>query len=210
VAFNWEATEHLSFQGVFQSSDRGSLYWNGQKWVSGEKSPYSDPFDHPTLALQGTYSTGSGNYRLYLWADAAPHPKVGQVENPELRPETVKGVVAGLSFDQKLTERLGVFGRVSIGRKTAYPFWQFYSLGFNLSSPFPSRPEDSFAFGAAALVPSPLYFKRSTEVHLEAYYRITLSDYLFLSPDFQVVLNPGGDGDADPVYAFTLKVGFTF
>jgi carbohydrate-selective porin OprB len=118
--------------------------------------------------------------------------------------------VVGLSFDQKLTERLGLFGRASVGRKSAYSFWQFYSLGFNLSSPFPSRPEDSFAFGVAALVPSPLYSKHSTEVHLETYYRANLSDYLFLSPDLQVVLNPGGDGNAEPIYAFTLKLGVEF
>jgi len=51
------------------------------------------------LALQGIYSTASGNYRLYLWTDTAPHPKINQVENPGRRPETVKGVVVGFSFD---------------------------------------------------------------------------------------------------------------
>ncbi len=58
----------------------------------------------------------------------------------------------------------------------------------------------------AALVPSSLYSKHSTEVHPETYYRANLSDYLFLSSDFQVVLNPG-DGDAEPIYAFTLRLG---
>jgi len=206
VAFDWELSERFSLQAFAQSSDRGNLYWNGQEWASREKSVYSNPFDHPTLALQGTYSTGSGNYRVYLWADTSPHPRVSQIKNPDRRPETVKGIVAGLSFDEKLTERLGVFGRASVGRKSAYPFWQFYSFGFNLSSPFSSRPDDTFAFGAAAILPSPLYQNHSTEVHFETYYRLALSDRLSLNPDLQVVLNPGGNGGASPVYSFTLKL----
>jgi len=210
VAFDWKVADSLSLQGVFQSSNKGELYWDGQEWTNEEKSSYSDPFDRPTLALQGTYSTDGGNYRLYLWADTAPHPKVDQVEDPTKEPNSVKGVAVGISFDRKITEKLGVFGRVALGRKTAYPDYQFYSLGFNLSSPFSSRPNDAFAFGAAAIVPSPLYSKQSTEVHFEGYYKAAFSDNLFLTPDLQVVLNPGGDGSADPVYAFTLKLEVSF
>lgn len=206
VAFDWKVNSNLSFQGVVQSSDKGGLYWDGQQWTNKEKSVYSDPSDRPTLALQGTYSTAGANYRLYIWGDMAPHPKIDQIDDPSENPDSVRGVVLGFSFDKKITENLGIFARAAVGRDSAYPDCQFYSAGFELLSPFISRPNDIFAFGAAALVPSSLYSKHSTEVHFESYYKSALSENLFLTPDFQLVLNPGGDGDADPVFAFTLRL----
>jgi len=210
AAFDLKASEALSLQGFIQSSDKGELQWNGQEWENKEKSPYSDPFDHPTLAIQTTYSREGENYRLYFWTDTAPHPKVNQVEEESKKPDEVKGIVVGLSFDQKLSERFGLFGRASVGRKSAYAFWQFYSLGFNLLSPFKSREKDSLALGVAAIVPSPLYSKQSTEVHLEGYYRYRFSEKGALTPDFQVVLNPAGDGEADPIYALTVRLEVSF
>lgn len=211
VAFDYSISDSFSLQGVAQSNDRGALYFDGSFWTNREKSPYSDIFDYPTLAFQLTYSTNGGNYRVYLWNDRAPHPVIDQpLNDPKRKPDAVRGYVVGLSFDQNLTDRLSLFGRAAYGRPTAYPDSQFYSLGINLRAPFLSRPNDTFAFGTAAVLPSPFAKRKAAELHFETYYKFEVSPNLHLTPDFQYVLNPGGSSDNDPIFAGALKVELSF
>ncbi len=211
VAFNYSVSDSFSLQGVAQSDNRGALYFDGSSWTNREKSPYSDIFDYPTLALQLTYSTNGGNYRVYLWNDRAPHPVIDQpLNDPKRKPDAVKGYVVGLSFDQNLTDRLSLFGRAAYGRPTAYPDSQFYSLGINLRAPFLSRPNDTFAFGTAAVLPSPFAKRKAAELHFETYYKVELSSNLHLTPDFQYVLNPEGNSDNDPIFVGTFKMELSF
>lgn len=48
------------------------------------------------------------------------------------------------------------------------------------------------------------------ELHFEIYYSLFLNKYLSISPDFQVIENPRGDGDADTVYIGSLRTQFSF
>ena len=204
VGVDWKLSETLSFQGVLQSSDKGRLKWNGEEWENEEKSVYEDIFDRPTGALQLTYTKDNWNYRVYLWGDTAPHPKLTCIDRPE-GCEGLRGVAVGLSLDGELSEGIGLFARASVARKTAYRGWQFYSVGALFNG---ERGE--LGVGLGAVVPSPYYGKQSTEVHFEGYYRVDLGENLYLMPDLQVVLNPGGDGSSGPLYAATVKLGLSF
>jgi len=209
LGIDWKIREKLSFQGVIQSSDKGNLEWNGQEWETGEKSEYEDIFDHPTIAIQLTIEGEGSHYRIYLWYDGAPHPKIDEIEEKTLEPEREKGVVAGVSIDREIREGIGIFARAAYGNEKAYKFNQFYSVGVSGKGVF-GREGDIVALGVGALVPSPLYEKQSTEVHLEGYYRAGLGGNVYLTPDLQVVINPGGDGDREPVYAATLRLEVAF
>ncbi len=214
VGVDWKLTDTLSFQGVAQSNTESTIYWDGSSWSVKEKDPYQDAFDKPVLAAQLTYSPElnglEGNYRLYIWNDRADLIKIGQqTDNPAQKPKTAKGVVVGISFDQWLTEKLGVFGRAAVGN-SVYPDQQFYSLGFVYQGLLPSRPKDLFAFGAAAALPNREAEYKSPEWHFETYYKIRLTDSLSITPDFQVVLNPAGNSNNDPIYAGTVKAELSF
>ncbi|WP_457679734.1 carbohydrate porin [Thermovibrio sp.] len=209
LGFDYKISEAFSLQGVAQSNFENRPVWNGSSWEEGEKDPYQSVFDKPLLALQLTYSPEGGNYRFYLWNDRADFIKVGQDLNSPRKPKTVKALSAGVSFDQKLTERLAVFGRFSVGN-TAYPEKAFLSLGIHLSSLFLSRPKDEFAFAVGALPLRKTLENHATEVHFEGYYKIYLNQNLNLTPDFQLVLNPGGDASKRPVYAGSLRMGYSF
>jgi hypothetical protein len=214
VGVDFALTDSLSFQGVAQSNTEGRVYWNGSSWETKEKDAYSNVFDKPVLAGQITYTAQlnglEGHYRLYVWNDRADLIKVGQDDqNPKKKPETAKALCVGVSIDQWLTPKLGVFARAAVGN-SVYPDQQFYSLGFVYKGLLPEREKDLFAFGAAAALPNREATYKSPEWHFETYYKIAVSDNLFVTPDLQVVLNPGGNSDNDPIVAGTVKAELTF
>ena len=43
------------------------------------------------------------------------------------------------------------------------------------------------------------------EGHLEAYYNFRLNDNLAISPDYQLIWNPNGNDDADPINIFAMR-----
>ncbi len=208
--------EKLAFKAVFQSNEQSSLYWNADsnQWEVKDKDLYSNIFDKPFLAFQVTYSPKinglDGNYRIYYWNDSADHVKVGEkVDNPVKRPSTEDGYGVGISFDQKIFENVGIFGRAAWANDV-YEVEQFYSLGASIEGLIPSRKNDIFAFGAAALIPNDKLENDDIEWHFETYYKIQLSENLSVTPDFQYVVNPHGDTGNDDIFTGMLKAEFSF
>ena len=52
--------------------------------------------------------------------------------------------------------------------------------------------------------------KTDDETHLELYYRYQVDKHLSISPDFQMVNNPGGDDAAGPVFIGGLRAELGF
>ncbi len=214
LGFNWSFSDSLSFQGVLQSNTETTVYWNGEEWAVGQKSSWKDLLDRPVLVVQVSYSGSfggkDGNYRFYIWNDMADIPKVGQdTENAAERPDTEKGLVVGVSFDQWISERFALFGRVAFAN-SVYPDQQFYSLGFVRKGLLYSDDRDLVAFGVGVLVPNGEAEGNSPEWHFETYYRFKLNGGIYVTPDFQLVLNPGGSSQNGSIYAGALKVEFSF
>ncbi len=153
-----------------------------------------------------------GNYRIYGWTNTNDYAKCDGTGDSK---EKMYGF--GLSLDQQLSDIFGVFGRYSWARGeidngvSAAHVWSF-GLQANVKG---IGDEDVVAIACGQILPSNEYKDNmnnnaKSENHLEAYYSWNIADYLSISPDFQVVENPGYDDDADTAYVGTLRMQISF
>lgn len=161
-----------------------------------------------------------GNYRIYLWRNG----HAAGYDNAERRHMGI-----GVSADQKVTDELTLFGRYGHELKGQVRFDRALTLGAELNGARWGRAADSLGFAAGALRTSRSFRKDSlaidanndgiadfgyqasgTENQLELYYRFKVNSRLELTPDFQWIRRPGGDGTAQAIKVVGLraKVGF--
>jgi porin len=135
------------------------------------------------------------------------HQRVGFVWSSENTPqignpaETNKDNVAVYyNFDQYLctkaedpTQGFGVFGRFGWAQRFANAIEYFYSLGVGGKGLIPTRAKDTYGVG--------WYFTNlsnqiplTQESGIEMYYNIEIFPWLHVSPDFQIICDPGGGG----------------
>ncbi len=147
-----------------------------------------------------------GNYRIYGYVkDINQRNSFGVLTD-----ETTNALGGGLSADQKLTEKLTVFGRcgyndkdLAEGPSDSYdPFSAIdtsYSFGGQYEGLLPNRPHDVFggAFGVAKPSEPPGIFPERPfdEYFMEFYYSYKVSGVFHVSPVAQFMLHPNGDDD---------------
>ena len=161
-----------------------------------------------------------GNYRIYLWRN-------GQGVDYDNSQRRHTGI--GVSADQKVTDELTVFGRYGHQIQGKVRFDRALTLGGELNGGQWGRAADKVGFAAGALRTSrsfrndsPVvdanndgiadlgYQASGTENQFELYYRVKVNSRLELTPDFQWIRRPGGDGTAQAIKVVGLraKVGF--
>lgn len=139
----------------------------------------------------------------------------------------------GVSLEQPIAKNSGLFARVSWndGKTATWAFTEIdrsVSAGAFIAGGRWGRPED--AIGVAAVVnglsPDHAAFLNAggigfmvgdgrlpnykTEQILEAFYKTRLTRMLFLTADYQLVDNPGYNGDRGPVNLFALRTHVEF
>jgi hypothetical protein len=204
-------SELLAFSLLGTSSSRPNV--EGTPLEDTAKSKYDNVFSTPFIGSQLTLSPKfgelEGNYRLYGWWAGYNHSKLDADRNA-VAGQKDKGWGLGLSADQQLSRMIGVFGRLAWNNDEVYVVEWEASGGLSLKGLVPARDEDVLGFGVAALLPSSRYAQDDPEWHFELYYRIAVTENLAVSPDLQVVANPGGDSNNDPVFAGMLRLELNF
>jgi high affinity Mn2+ porin len=183
------------------------------------KGDWNDVFDSMFLAGQVNLKPGffgkPGNYRIIAWSNGANHTKWTDTSK-----EKENSYGYGFSFDQELTDVIGVFARYGWQDPKVYSsqddpadnfsLEQAWSIGPQFKGTAWGRPDDVLGMGIGQIIPSKDYKKANdlqakTESHLECYYNFKVNKYLSLSPDLQVIWQPYGkdapNGDS------TLVVG---
>ncbi|MBI5762834.1 MAG: carbohydrate porin [Planctomycetes bacterium] len=141
------------------------------------------------------------------------------IRHPEKRPDDW-----GLyyNFDQYVytkpddpSQGVGFFGRFGWSTGESNPIEQFYSLGVGGKGMVPHRPRDQWGVGyylmnmsddLQSLLPS-----LQSEQGIEAYYNFEIMPWLHISPDLQVIVDPGaGFGNRDVSLVYGLRVQMTF
>ncbi len=161
-----------------------------------------------------------GKYRAYLWRN-------GRGSNYDGIERRHSGI--GLSADQKVSDELTLFGRYGHQLTGKVRFDRALTLGGEFAGNPWGRGADSIGLALGALrtssafrnesltidangdaVPDFGYQASGAEKLLELYYRYKLNSKVELTPDFQIVGRPGGNGAAATVKVFALraKVGF--
>jgi Carbohydrate-selective porin, OprB family len=166
------------------------------------KGEWDNIFDAMFLAGQINFKPKflgkPGNYRFLAWENGTGHTKWA---DPAKDKENSSGY--GLSFDQELTDVVGLFVRYGwqdpkvFLNGNNFSLEQSWSLGPQFKGSFWGRPNDVLGMGFGQVIPSNKYkevngLRALPEDHLECYYSFKLNDHFSLSPDLQVVWNPYG------------------
>lgn len=166
----------------------------------------------------------TGNYRFYGWANNRFHSKY--VDEGESQGEgKYINYGLGMSFDQMVGKKLGVFGRFGWQRPDLKPAgggptveWA-WSGGIQICGVYWKRTQDHLSISVGQDFVGTEYKDAgnpgSNEGHIEAYYSWKLNMCLTISPDIQLVWNPNGvskswQGDAEPVFVYATRVHYVF
>ncbi|RKY82101.1 hypothetical protein DRQ11_14665, partial [candidate division KSB1 bacterium] len=213
VAFGYSPSDYLSLVVLYQSSSYPLAEEEKQKDI------WEDIFNQPFFACQLSYSPTikgfSGNYRFYGWVQSYDHIEIDDINNGWWRfrrrqVDTDEGWGIGISADQRISEKVGLFGRFGYHNEEVYEVPWFWSLGANITGLIPSRANDEIGFGVAGLKANDDLPEDDTEFHLEGYYKLVLSEHFAITSDFQYVANPLGNDSNDDVFAGMLRTEFSF
>ena len=163
-----------------------------------------------------------GNYRFGAWLNTRFHEKL--VKSGAAPSSDTKEFNYGfsLSCDQMITDVYGAFLRCGFGRPDLIPAGGGVTVGFSWSAggqmkgTYWGRENDVLAIGVGQVIPSKEYADAGnpakSEGHLEAYYSCAITDYLFISPDLQLVWSPDGApaSTTDPVFVYGFRVHADF
>jgi porin len=109
----------------------------------------------------------------------------------------------------------GLFGRFGYSPGEVNPVDSFYSIGIGGKGIVPTRDKDQFGVGYYLIDMSeglPASLGSNVEQGIEVFYNIEVTPWLHVSPDLQVIINPGGAtgaGARDPAIVVGLRVQIT-
>lgn len=201
-------------------------------WVQGDGN-YESLFEHPFLVGQLSLATHwagrEGNYRFYGWGRLTPHcrsksdPTVfldcSLVDSADQIRIEGRNIGVGVSLDQQLSDSVGFWARLGFQDPDVSQFDKAFSVGVVTSGSPIGRPNDAIGIAYGIALPSSDY-KEATgfseiEHYAEIYYKFVVSGDgsttgFHLTPDFQLVANPGGNGLIHPVIVPGLRAQFHF
>jgi len=173
---------------------------------------YKDVFDQGFWIVEVEFELyqreTDGHYRFSYWSNETNHESI---LNPAVTLTKNHGI--GLSFDQGLNDDLGIWGRFSLQDGAVSQFDQHASIGMEIKG-IPGRSGDilGLAFGQTWI--SDEYKTVSglsnNEYLGEIYYNISAGHGFYLTPDFQYISNPGGNGAIDPISIYGLRAPLDF
>ena len=203
ISVGYSFNPQWKIDALVQSTNRPLLSSDQQK------SRYDDVFDTPFVSAQLTYTSLDlerdliGNYRLYTFFATYERDKLDGNGKQ-------KGWGVGISFDQQISQKAGLFARAGYHNEEVYEVeWQ-WTVGAELSRLFPGREKDRLGIGLAGLHISDNVELNDTEYHFEAYYKFLIGDAFSITPDIQYVANPFGDSSGDGIFAGMVRLFWGF
>jgi len=169
-----------------------------------------------------------GNYRVYMWYNGLDHNKLVSQDESVSDDAKRRNIGFGLSFDQSITDKFGVFSRFGWQRPdigmagtnpNTAPCEFSWSGGVQVSGQCWKRTEDVLAVGVGQVIPSEKYKDAgnggASETHVEAYYRFQVTKNLSISPDLQIIWDPRGisesyQGDNDTIFVYGVRSQLDF
>ena len=110
---------------------------------------------------------------------------------------------------------LSAFARYTAADSDTVAIDRSWNLGFKWRGPFAHRPQDAITVGWTRGNLSGKYRRTlsdpaDAEISFEATWRIELSPWFAIQPDYQVIRNPGGEADAKTVRIVGARFDFVF
>jgi len=191
------------------------LFIEGEDRDSAQERLFARSDNHSTLyALEvGTpYGTEErqGDVRFYGWYDSTDYDRFDAKGTKNSR-----GI--GVSFDQKVSDRLTLFARATFGDGEILEFDRFYSIGGALDLgkqtvglaagilKSSSEAKTSLSGGGETVD-----LNEKSLVLFELYDRFQLFDTVSITPDLQYTIHPRGSGDLDRIVVAGVRVNVNF
>lgn len=164
---------------------------------------WEDIFESSFFATQVNFALDlfdrSGGYRIYGWTSSREHTRWADANQTK-----EDGYGFGVSFDQALTDDVGMFVRYGWQNPKVFLNGEDFSLehswstGLRIAGNVWNRADDEFGLAFGSVIASDDYqksdstLKADAEYHAEAYYNYQLNEYLVITPDLQIIRNPYG------------------
>jgi carbohydrate-selective porin OprB len=208
---NWGARMYIAPE-MFSFMDIEALYME-------EDGDWENLFDNPFFAAQVNLMPSKlfdydedmwgGNYRAYVWYNGAPHARIDAPSDIERG-----NVGGGFSFDQKITDVYGIFGRFGWADSLRNNLEYDWSGGARIIGRYWNREDDVLSVAIGQAIPGKEYKDKNEfsrpETHVEAYYSFKVNEHLTLSPDMQIIWDANGGGvanrkDSDTIFIYGLR-----
>ncbi len=196
--------------------------WNGFDTAFGDDAHFLGMVE---AGVKTQFGGMAGNYRLGTWYDPRTKTVYFDTLGGLRSTKTATGDVGFyLNFDQvvykesddpKDKQGLGVFGRYGYAHGDVNAVSHAWNIGAAYTGIIPERDEDVLAFGIAQSIMSK-DMRRETnaladrETVYELYYAIKVAPWCVISPDLQVITNPGGNKDARDAFIGGVRVKIVF
>ena len=209
--------------GVFAAGNDKSLGNNTGANFSGDiKKPLIiAQFELSPKQINGD---SRGNYRFYAWSNGGT---TGFADPETGLSAQQRHTGVGMSIDQKIGRDFNVFGRFGRRLSGDGAFDTALTGGVEIGGKAWGRNKDSLGLAYGILRTSNAYREYTAanvaagnatstfeatgnERIAEIYYRIKMNDHLELTPNFQLIQRPGGDGSAASVRVFGLRGNVSF
>jgi hypothetical protein len=211
IAIDWGGNANFFGPGLVLNYHPIELIEGTIGYFEGD-GDYTDLFDHPFIAGQIELETKirglEGHYSFILWAKYTSHPKI---LDPAQSDSKNNGFA--ISFDQELSEKVGVWVRFGTQGGEVAQFDRHASLGVQVKNPIGLESDVlGAAFGSTFISKE---YKEASGLHQneyygEVYYNASLIRNVSLSPDIQYVVHPGGNGDVNNIFIYGLRAQFDF
>lgn len=198
--FSYSTREHFALQDI----DRLML--------SGALAPQFD-----RLGLGRTLIRGGRNLRL---RNILLRATISRLVKPSPRSSDW---AFWYDFDQYLytcpddpDQGFGLFGGFGWSNGEVNPVGQFYDIGLGGKGIIPTRAHDRYGIGYYCLNLSndlPPIFQANVEQGIELFYNIEVTPWLHITPDLQVIIDPGGNtgpGAREPAIVYGIRAQMAF
>jgi len=226
-AYGFTPGVRLAYHNETQKPEwwRASLGVFGAGNGAGYDRTFSSPFVIGQLEFGRKFFGGlDGTYRLYAWRNGQSTAYQNEFDSAAERHSGW-----GASIDQRVGDATTVFGRYGKNLSGNVRFDQALTLGAEFGGNYWNRSADGigvamgwlrtagdFRDNAATLDangdgnPDFSYTPTGTEQLAEIYYRMRLNKNLELTPDFQLIRQPGGDKTAASAKVLGLRAKVSF
>jgi len=165
---------------------------------------FNDGFGITEINFKPNFIEREGNYRFYAWVNGSDHEEIDGGDDDE------NGWGCGLSFDQQITDCFTAFVRAGLADDEVYEIEGSWSAGADIRGTKWNRENDVLGFALSQALINDKLEDDDTETLLEVYYSIILNDHLAISPDIQIIDNPGGDSHNDTVVVIGTRAQLIF
>jgi len=176
-------------------------------WAESD-ADWEDLFDNSFGIAEVNIKPGllerEGNYRLYVWTNGSDKAEIDGTDTDE------DGWGVGVSLDQQLTDNLMVFLRAAYEDDDVYEVESAWSIGAEVRGTKWNRESDALGIAIAQALVNDDLDPDDTETLVEIYYSYAVNDQLSISPDLQIIDNPGGDSDNDTVVVLGTRAQVNF